>query len=374
MNRSETYWTGGKGADDCELAWEPPEEWRPAERRAIQPPPPALWRSLGRDARAMRSFAPLPVPPCGVGAPEVAPTWSGPVGSFFAPSESGAWARGADPESAQRRPTRPQPLPIPIPPVPRIASAPPRARASRPWPPERARMMLRLEDERDAGLPLERRLFGLPLWRAIGVCGAALLGAALASIAIDGSPTEGAALITLSDAPATALNGMLQASAAPESKARALPATTPLDAAAKRALRAGVARGSFRHRARAPRAERAIVSDDSVPAPLAPTPAVEQVARSVTRAVLISSPRPRYPELARKRGIGGSVVVGFAIDAHGWVRDAAIESADPPGLFDRAALHAIENTRYRPRIEDGQAVTTPKATKRFTFRVRSRSD
>jgi protein TonB len=67
------------------------------------------------------------------------------------------------------------------------------------------------------------------------------------------------------------------------------------------------------------------------------------------------------------------VVVGFSIDDRGTVRDAAIESSDPAGVFDRAALQAIENTRYRPRIEDGQAVMTAKAKKRFTFRVRDRS-
>jgi protein TonB len=100
---------------------------------------------------------------------------------------------------------------------------------------------------------------------------------------------------------------------------------------------------------------------------------VAPVVRSVTRAVPISSPRPRYPELARRRGIGGTVVVRFKIDAHGWVRDAAIEHSSPAGVFDRAALRAIEKTRYRPRIEDGEAVMTPKATKRFTFRVRNRS-
>jgi periplasmic protein TonB len=139
-------------------------------------------------------------------------------------------------------------------------------------------------------------------------------------------------------------------------------------------LRAGVARGAFRHRAPPRRVEPAIVSDDAVHAPEAPEPAVAQIGRSVTRAVAISSPRPRYPELARRRGIGGTVVVSFKIDALGKVRDAAIESASPAGVFDRAALHAIEHTRYRPRIEDGEAVMTPKAKKRFTFRVRDRAD
>jgi protein TonB len=384
MTRSDAYGTIDKGAGEAELSWELPEGLWPAERRAIEPPPPALWRSLARDARAARPFAPLPVPPRAVGArsgSDAQPVFPPHIDSFFAPRESGAWARGVESESPPRLPVRP--LSIPIPPAPRIASGPARAPDSQPVPRERARLMLHAEDERDAGLAVERRVFSLRGGRWIRVCGAGLLGVALLGLLIDGSFTGSAA--TAVERPAsTTRSGVLQASAAPESPTVTPPVTTPPEPpapspsqpvrVAKRGLTAGVARGAFRHRARARRVEPAHVRDDSVPALEAPEPKVAQVGRTImTPAVPISNPRPRYPELARRRGIGGTVVVGFTIDVHGTVRNAAIEYSDPAGVFDRAALQAIEHTRYRPRIEDGESVMTPRAKKRFTFSVKNPS-
>jgi TonB family protein len=399
MNRSELYGTHGKRADTCELSWELPEGlWPAEERRAIQPPPPALWRSVGAAARPVRALADLPVPPCAVGASpplEPAPAWAPHVESFFSPRGTGAWARGAEPDSAPRRLPAP-PLSIPIPPLPKVSSAPPRARESAARPSERARLMLRPEDERAVSASPERQLFGLPVRRLLRAGGAALLGAALIGMAIDWLPTDGAAKAP-GRALSTAPRGAPRAGMHPE--AQVGPPRSPTSLAAARSGSsppARVGKRTFGHRARARRAERAsdakqtsAAGDAALPVEVQPAevqpaelqppevqPAEVQPAvapRAVTRAVLISSPRPQYPHLARQRGIGGSVVVRFKIDEHGVVRDAAIEHARPARVFDRAALQAIENTRYRPRIEDGEAVATPQARKRFTFHVRKTS-
>jgi len=73
-------------------------------------------------------------------------------------------------------------------------------------------------------------------------------------------------------------------------------------------------------------------------------------------AVPIVRVAPRYPERALMRGIEGRVLVEFTIDRSGGVKQAAVIVAEPPNIFDKAALEAIQQWRYSPRIQNGKAV------------------
>jgi TonB family protein len=324
------------------------------------------------------------------------------VDSFFPPRQSGTWMRstGTDPV-----PWRPQIRPPPPPPPP--------ARSSRPAAESRALgtprlesiapVVLYLEEERDAGLPVQRRL-PRPTRLSIGACGALLVGATLIwapTDSFEGDSTAARDRLSPSRASRTRVQTTV-------GSAREALASTPqpqlVAAAAKPTLSAIVARGAFRHRAGTRRAaqfasldslDSAGEADTLPPAPRPdldgddstaderdlegmesasrPSRASPRVGRTVMRAVLISSSRPQYPRGALKRGIEGSVIVRFTIDARGAVRDAAVEHSSPPGMFDRAALRAIQSTRYQPRTEDGVAVETPTTRKRFTFQMRSQS-
>ncbi|MEM1436278.1 MAG: energy transducer TonB [Pseudomonadota bacterium] len=77
--------------------------------------------------------------------------------------------------------------------------------------------------------------------------------------------------------------------------------------------------------------------------------------------------RPVYPESAKRRGAEGYVVVEFVVQASGGVANARVVEAHPRGVFDRAALAAVSRSRYRPRVVDGQPVTTPGLRTRLTF-------
>lgn len=66
--------------------------------------------------------------------------------------------------------------------------------------------------------------------------------------------------------------------------------------------------------------------------------------------------RPDYPPSALARDIEGWVQVQFTIAATGTVRDAKVVAADPQGIFDQAALRAIERWRYSPMIDEGQPI------------------
>ncbi|HBN13961.1 MAG: energy transducer TonB [Pseudomonadota bacterium] len=73
---------------------------------------------------------------------------------------------------------------------------------------------------------------------------------------------------------------------------------------------------------------------------------------------LIHEVEPRYPARAAARGIEGWVQVKFTIMADGTVDPFSIEitDADPWGMFNSAAIRAIEKFRYEPRVVDGVAV------------------
>jgi periplasmic protein TonB len=65
---------------------------------------------------------------------------------------------------------------------------------------------------------------------------------------------------------------------------------------------------------------------------------------------------PEYPPRALSRGLEGWVQVRFTITATGTVRDPIVVKADPPGIFDDAALKSIARWRYNPKVEGGVAV------------------
>lgn len=68
--------------------------------------------------------------------------------------------------------------------------------------------------------------------------------------------------------------------------------------------------------------------------------------------------KPEYPLSALRRGIEGRVIVQFSVLASGQVTDVVVISADPPGIFDRAAIAAVNRWRYRPAVADGRSVAS----------------
>ena len=78
---------------------------------------------------------------------------------------------------------------------------------------------------------------------------------------------------------------------------------------------------------------------------------------------------PQYPATAQSRGIEGWVQIRFTITAAGTVRDPVVVAAQPPRIFDRAALRAIRKWKYNPKIDDGKAVERPGVKVRLDFRI-----
>ncbi|MGB5107565.1 MAG: TonB family protein [Candidatus Zixiibacteriota bacterium] len=75
------------------------------------------------------------------------------------------------------------------------------------------------------------------------------------------------------------------------------------------------------------------------------------------RPVPIQQAQPKFPEIARKAGIEGSVWVKVLVDRNGNVKDAMIakESGTNAG-FEEAALEAAKATKWKPAMQNKQPV------------------
>jgi len=91
---------------------------------------------------------------------------------------------------------------------------------------------------------------------------------------------------------------------------------------------------------------------------------------------LVSGAGPIYPEAARKAGVEGQVVVRYDVSVDGEVVNARIDSAEPAGVFDAAALTAVRSWKYNPQIRDGepQAVQNVLSTVKFRLSGGERYD
>ena len=65
---------------------------------------------------------------------------------------------------------------------------------------------------------------------------------------------------------------------------------------------------------------------------------------------------PVYPPDALARRLSGSVELEFTVTPTGEVTDIKIQAADPPGVFDQAAITALSQSRYHPVQLDGVAI------------------
>ncbi len=76
---------------------------------------------------------------------------------------------------------------------------------------------------------------------------------------------------------------------------------------------------------------------------------------------------PEYPRRARDRGIEGFVELEYTVTTEGKVDDIRILDASPKGVFDRAAMKAIQDYIFEPCSDQGRIVEIRSIPQRFTF-------
>ncbi len=64
----------------------------------------------------------------------------------------------------------------------------------------------------------------------------------------------------------------------------------------------------------------------------------------------------------------GSVLIEFDVDPYGRPENANILESDPPGFKDDAAIRSVRQSRFRPRVEDGQFVYARRQGYLISFR------
>tara|TARA_B110000090_G_scaffold173845_1_gene195079 strand:- start:2147 stop:2770 length:624 start_codon:yes stop_codon:yes gene_type:complete len=78
---------------------------------------------------------------------------------------------------------------------------------------------------------------------------------------------------------------------------------------------------------------------------------------------------PNYPSRALQRGLEGFVELSFTVGRFGSVINLAVITAEPEGVFDRAALQAIRRWKYSPAVNNGQTIETYDVRHRIVFQM-----
>ena len=74
------------------------------------------------------------------------------------------------------------------------------------------------------------------------------------------------------------------------------------------------------------------------------------------QAQLLSRATPRYPRVAQRQGLGGTVTFRIVVGRDGSVEKVDLLGATPAGIFEASAEAAIRQYRYTPALMDGKPV------------------
>ena len=68
--------------------------------------------------------------------------------------------------------------------------------------------------------------------------------------------------------------------------------------------------------------------------------------------------QPEYPRGAERRKIEGWVDVQYTVGVDGKTADATVVSAEPPGVFDAAAIKAVQKWKFEKQGEPISEIVT----------------
>ncbi len=80
--------------------------------------------------------------------------------------------------------------------------------------------------------------------------------------------------------------------------------------------------------------------------------------------------QPIYPRRAALQNIEGFVILKFDITETGQTDNISVLQASPPQIFNSSAIQALRKWKYRPKIEQGQAIRQNNIKVQLDFRLR----
>ena len=63
------------------------------------------------------------------------------------------------------------------------------------------------------------------------------------------------------------------------------------------------------------------------------------------------------------------MVIRYGVSIDGRVINARVDSAEPVGLFEEAALNAVRSWRYNPALRDGQPIAVENVVSVVRFKL-----
>ena len=101
----------------------------------------------------------------------------------------------------------------------------------------------------------------------------------------------------------------------------------------------------------------------------APTPSVAARTAAESRNFqLVRKVEPSYPQRALRQRIEGWVELSFTVGANGDVSNVQVVDSQPRREFDREAVRALSQWKFRARLENGKAVSAT-ARQRLEFKL-----
>ena len=88
----------------------------------------------------------------------------------------------------------------------------------------------------------------------------------------------------------------------------------------------------------------------------APEPVFYPAADLDVLPTTLDRPQPQLPVAAGGGNLQGMVTLRLIIDEAGTVIDASVAYANPPGVFDTAAIEAVRTMRFTPGEKEGKSV------------------
>ena len=94
----------------------------------------------------------------------------------------------------------------------------------------------------------------------------------------------------------------------------------------------------------------------SAPVPMPAAPRAAPAFLDSRELEQISLVEPTYPAAAMRTGQEGWVTLEFTVTETGAVSDPWITDAEPADVFDAAAITAVRQWRFKPRVANGRTV------------------
>ncbi len=89
----------------------------------------------------------------------------------------------------------------------------------------------------------------------------------------------------------------------------------------------------------------------------APAPAVSSTPKTITTGVeYIQAPQPVYPQMSKRMGEQGRVMLRILVNAKGMPDQVMVHTSSGSARLDEAGRQAALRAQFKPHIEDGHAV------------------